>query len=37
MGAVPELGEHTNAVLTEFGHTEAELADLRARGVVGGS
>jgi len=30
----PELGEHTSAVLSEAGFTEAEVAGLRARGVV---
>jgi crotonobetainyl-CoA:carnitine CoA-transferase CaiB-like acyl-CoA transferase len=31
----PLLGEHTNEVLRELGLTSAELADLRATGVVG--
>jgi crotonobetainyl-CoA:carnitine CoA-transferase CaiB-like acyl-CoA transferase len=35
MGAVPGLGEHTDAVLAEFGLTAAELAVLRADGVIG--
>jgi len=30
----PALGEHTDAVLTECGVTAAEIADLRARGVI---
>jgi crotonobetainyl-CoA:carnitine CoA-transferase CaiB-like acyl-CoA transferase len=30
----PDLGEHTDAVLAEAGFTEAEVAGLRARGVV---
>jgi crotonobetainyl-CoA:carnitine CoA-transferase CaiB-like acyl-CoA transferase len=33
----PLLGEHTDAVLGELGYTAAEIADLRARGVVGGA
>jgi len=35
MGAVPGLGEHTDAVLTELGLTAAELSRLRADGVIG--
>lgn len=35
MGAVPGLGEHTDAVLAEFGFTTDELARLRADGVIG--
>ena len=35
MGAVPGLGEHTDAVLGEFGVTPAELAQLRADGAIG--
>lgn len=35
MGAVPGLGEHTEAVLTEFGFTAEELTSLRAEGVIG--
>ncbi len=35
MGAIPGLGEHTDAVLTEFGVTAEELAQLRADGVIG--
>ena len=31
----PALGEHANEVLSELGLDEAELADLRAKGVVG--
>jgi crotonobetainyl-CoA:carnitine CoA-transferase CaiB-like acyl-CoA transferase len=30
----PELGEHTDEVLAQAGYDEAEIADLRARGVV---
>jgi crotonobetainyl-CoA:carnitine CoA-transferase CaiB-like acyl-CoA transferase len=33
----PLLGEHTDAVLGELGYTAAEIADLRARGVVSGA
>jgi crotonobetainyl-CoA:carnitine CoA-transferase CaiB-like acyl-CoA transferase len=35
MGAVPGLGEHTDAVLGELGLDAAELARLRADGVIG--
>jgi crotonobetainyl-CoA:carnitine CoA-transferase CaiB-like acyl-CoA transferase len=35
MGAIPGLGEHTDAVLTEFGLTAAELVQLRADGAIG--
>lgn len=35
MGAIPGLGEHTDAVLTEFGFTTEELAQLRADGAIG--
>lgn len=35
MGAIPGLGEHTDAVLTEIGVSAAELAALRADGVIG--
>jgi crotonobetainyl-CoA:carnitine CoA-transferase CaiB-like acyl-CoA transferase len=35
MGAVPGLGEHTEAVLGELGLSVAELARLRADGVIG--
>ncbi|VEG56950.1 L-carnitine dehydratase/bile acid-inducible protein F [Mycolicibacterium aurum] len=35
MNAVPGLGEHTDAVLTEFGLTAEELASLRAEGAIG--
>ncbi|MGB3351150.1 MAG: CaiB/BaiF CoA-transferase family protein [Mycobacterium sp.] len=35
MGAVPALGEHTDAVLTELGFTPEELAQLRAEGAIG--
>lgn len=34
-GSVPELGADTEAVLVEAGYTTAELAGLRARGVLG--
>ncbi|MEL6297047.1 MAG: CoA transferase [Pseudomonadota bacterium] len=30
----PRLGEHTEAVLTEFGFTPAEIADLREAGAI---
>jgi crotonobetainyl-CoA:carnitine CoA-transferase CaiB-like acyl-CoA transferase len=35
MGAVPGLGEHTDAVLGELGLTPDELSRLRADGVIG--
>lgn len=35
MGAIPDLGEHTDAVLTELGVTAEELARLRAEGAIG--
>jgi itaconate CoA-transferase len=35
MGAVPGLGQHTDAVLGEFGFGADEIAALRARGVIG--
>jgi formyl-CoA transferase len=30
----PELGEHTQIVLTQLGYTEAQIAALRAEGVI---
>ncbi|WP_067657611.1 CaiB/BaiF CoA transferase family protein [Nocardia harenae] len=36
MNPVPGLGEHTAAVLTEFGYTAQEIATLRASSVIGG-
>jgi crotonobetainyl-CoA:carnitine CoA-transferase CaiB-like acyl-CoA transferase len=35
MGAVPGLGQHTDAVLAELGLGEEEIATLRERGVIG--
>jgi itaconate CoA-transferase len=35
MGAVPGLGEHTDAVLSELGLSATELAQLRIDGVIG--
>lgn len=33
-GPVPELGQDTDAILRELGYTEAQIDDLRARGVI---
>ena len=33
---IPALGEHTEAVLAELGFGAADLADMRAAGVIGG-
>jgi len=30
----PDLGQHTNQVLSELGYSDAAIADLRARAVV---
>lgn len=35
MGAVPGLGEHTDAVLSELGYSADQLTQLRAGGVIG--
>src|SRR6184192_1095166 len=35
-GPPPTLGQHTDAVLRELGYTNAEIAALRARRVLGG-
>jgi crotonobetainyl-CoA:carnitine CoA-transferase CaiB-like acyl-CoA transferase len=35
MGAVPGLGEHTDAVLRELGVSPDELARMRADGAIG--
>ena len=34
MGAVPALGEHTQRILRELGHSDEEIERLRARGCV---
>jgi crotonobetainyl-CoA:carnitine CoA-transferase CaiB-like acyl-CoA transferase len=34
MDAVPEVGEHTDAILRGLGRSDADLAELRAAGVV---
>ena len=35
MGAVPGLGEHTDAVLAELGFTDDDVAALREQGAIG--
>jgi len=35
MGAVPDLGEHTDAILAELGFTASEIDAMRAEGAVG--
>ena len=35
MGAVPGLGEHTDAVLAELGFARSEIATLREAGAIG--
>ena len=35
MGAIPGLGQHTDAVLAELGLDKEEIAALRERGVIG--
>jgi crotonobetainyl-CoA:carnitine CoA-transferase CaiB-like acyl-CoA transferase len=37
MGAIPGLGEHTDAVLAELGLTDLEIAALREQGAIGPS
>jgi itaconate CoA-transferase len=34
MDPVPDLGEHTNAILAELGYNDSEIDELRAHGVV---
>jgi len=34
-GGGPALGEHTDAVLRELGYDDAQLAEFRARGIIG--
>ena len=35
-GPPPTLGQHTDDSLHQAGYSDAEIADLRRRGVVGG-
>jgi len=35
MGAVPGLGQHTDAVLAELGIADDEIVALRAQGAIG--
>ncbi|MBH0777995.1 CaiB/BaiF CoA transferase family protein [Nocardia bovistercoris] len=35
MGAIPDLGEHTDAVLAEFGFADADIARFRESGAIG--
>lgn len=35
MGAIPALGEHTAAILAEFGYSASEISELRAEGATG--
>jgi crotonobetainyl-CoA:carnitine CoA-transferase CaiB-like acyl-CoA transferase len=34
MGAIPSVGEHTDAILSELGIASETVADWRARGIV---
>ena len=34
MDAVPELGQHTGAILSELGWSDADVENLRAAGIV---
>jgi crotonobetainyl-CoA:carnitine CoA-transferase CaiB-like acyl-CoA transferase len=34
MDPVPAVGQHTEAILRELGHTETEVAALRASGAI---
>jgi crotonobetainyl-CoA:carnitine CoA-transferase CaiB-like acyl-CoA transferase len=34
MGDVPDLGEHTGAILGKLGYTEAQLEALRQQGAI---
>jgi crotonobetainyl-CoA:carnitine CoA-transferase CaiB-like acyl-CoA transferase len=34
MDAIPDVGQHTDAILTALGYDAASIADLRAAGVI---
>jgi itaconate CoA-transferase len=34
MGAIPALGQHTDAILQELGYDAAMIADWRRRGIA---
>lgn len=36
VGTAPRLGQHTDLVLRELGYEDARIAELRAKGVIGG-
>ncbi len=35
MDPIPALGEHTDAILREFGYSDEAIGELRASGTVG--
>ena len=34
LGPTPDLGQHTDAILTDLGYATPAIADLRARGII---